>query len=147
VVHCSDDLMIIDLSLRPFAASAIHEHCTWAVIGISEGCEVDDLLMERDGGLKWMSRHELQSGHILVLQSDCIHFISNPSAVPSRGIHVYGKNLGSTDRRMWDPETCTPRAMDFAVFEQWEHTLTARSAAAGFIVAPAFGSNPGSRVS
>ena len=142
VVHCADDLMIVDLTLPPFATSAIHEHRTWAVIGISEGCEMDDLLMEQDDGLKWTSRHELRSGDILVLQPDCIHFIGNPSAVPSRGIHVYGKNLASTGRRMWDPETCTPRIMDFAVFEQWEHTLTAKSAAAGRIVAPAFGANP-----
>lgn len=141
VVHCSDDLMIVDLTLPPFATSAIHEHRTWAVIGISEGREVDDILMERDGGLRWTSRHELRSGDILVLQPDCIHFIGNPLAVPSRGIHVYGRNLGSTDRRMWDPETCMPRTMDFAIFEQWEHTLTARSAAAGFIVAPALGTD------
>ncbi len=141
LIHCSDDLMIVDLTLPAYATSAIHEHCTWAVVGILQGCEMDELLMEHDGSLKWASRHELRAGDILVLPPDSIHFISNPLTEPSRGIHVYGKNLASTDRRMWDPETCTPCAMEFALFEQWERTLTARSAAAGFIVPPAFGSN------
>lgn len=137
LLHCSDDLMIVDLTLPPFATSAIHEHKTWAVIGISEGCEVDELFEERDGRLAPTTRHELRPDDVLVLSPDCIHFIGNPMAVVARGIHVYGRNLSMTDRRMWHPETATPQAMDFAEFEQWERALTRRSEAHGLIMAPA----------
>lgn len=138
LLHAADDLMIVDLTLPPFATSAIHEHLTWAVIGISEGCEVDELLVENGDGLARTSRHELHAGDVLVLPPDCIHFIGNPAATPARGLHVYGRHLGLTERRMWDPVTAQPRRMDFAVFEQWEHQLTARSAAEGRLVAPAW---------
>jgi predicted metal-dependent enzyme (double-stranded beta helix superfamily) len=136
LLHCSDDLLIVNLTLPPFATSAIHDHRTWAVIGISQGCEIDELFVERAVGLAHASSHELRSGDVLVLDPDCIHFIANPTAQPSRGIHVYGKNLALTNRRMWDPQTCTPRPMDFKLFEQWEQALTGASTAAGAIVPP-----------
>ena len=137
LLHAADDLMIVDLVLPPFATSAIHEHGTWAVVGVSEGCEVDELFTERRGALVPASRHDVHAGDVLVLPPDCIHFIGNPGARPARGLHVYGRHLGLTDRRMWDPQTGAPRPMDFALFEQWEHALTARSEAAGRLVAPA----------
>jgi predicted metal-dependent enzyme (double-stranded beta helix superfamily) len=137
LIHCSDDLFIVDLTLPPYGTSAIHDHGTWAVIGISQGCEVDQLVTEHEGRLAWASRHELRADDVLVLDASCIHFIANPSAQPARGIHVYGKNLMLAERRMWDPQTCQPSAMDFEQFERWERFLTGRSAAAGSVVAPA----------
>jgi len=137
LLHCSDDLMIVDLTLPPFATSAIHEHKTWAVVGVSEGCEIDELFEEHGARLSRSARHQLRAGDVLELGSDCIHFIANPSASVTRGIHVYGRNLGLTQRRMWHPETGAPQAMDFAVFDEWERMLTARSAVNGAIVAPA----------
>lgn len=137
ILHASDDLMIVDLTLPPFATSAVHDHRTWAVIGIADGCEVDQLVTEHDGAFEWGARHALHPGDVLVLEADCIHFIGNPLPRAARGIHVYGKHLGRTERRMWHPETGLVQRMDFGVFEQWEHALTARTAAAGSIVAPA----------
>jgi len=137
ILHVTDNLMIVDLVLPPFATSAIHEHGTWAVVGISHGCEVDELLRERDGALEPTSREVLRSGDTLALAADCIHFIANPDAQPARGLHVYGRNLGQVLRRMWHPATAAPQPMDFPLFEQWEDALTAASAQAGAIVAPA----------
>jgi predicted metal-dependent enzyme (double-stranded beta helix superfamily) len=136
LLHCSDDLMIVDLTLPPFATSAIHDHQTWAVVGVSEGCEIDELFEEHSARLRWSARHQLRAGDVLELGSDCIHFIANPLATVTRGIHVYGRDLRLTQRRMWHPETGAPKAMDFAVFEEWERMLTARSAVNGAIVAP-----------
>jgi predicted metal-dependent enzyme (double-stranded beta helix superfamily) len=137
ILFAAADLLIVDLVLPPFGTSAIHEHGTWAVIGISQGCEVDELFTERAGMLERGGRHELRADDTLVLAPDCIHFIANPSAQPARGIHVYGRHLGQVERRMWDPRTAEPRPMDFAVFEQWQEMLSARTASAGAIVAPA----------
>lgn len=137
VLHCSADLLVVDLTLPPFATSAIHEHNTWAVIGVSEGCEVDEILEERAGRLAWTVRHELRPDGILVLSADCIHFIGNPLPTVTRGIHVYGRNLAMTQRRMWHSETGTPQAMDLKLFEAWEKILSSRSAANSCVVAPA----------
>lgn len=137
VLYCAANLMVVDLTLPPFATSAVHEHNLWAVVGVSEGCEIDELLEEHDGGLSPTARHQLRADDVLVLQPDCIHFIANPLPTPTRGIHVYGGNLGNVNRRMWDPATGVPRPMDFTVFEDWERALTARSAAKRAIVAPA----------
>lgn len=136
VLHASDDLMIVDLTLPAFGTSAIHDHSTWAVIGISSGCEIDEFFAEQGSGLVRTGRREIHAGEAVVLDPGCIHFIGNPAAEAARGIHVYGKHLGRVERRMWDPQTCEAQRMDVAVFEQWEKGLTARSTAAGGIVGP-----------
>jgi predicted metal-dependent enzyme (double-stranded beta helix superfamily) len=138
IIYCADDLLVVDVTLPPYATSAIHDHRTWAVVGVSAGCEVDWLFAEQEvgGPLRHVNSHELGPGVTLVLQPDCIHFIANPRDTPARGIHVYGRNLALTERRMWDPFTGTAQPMDFVQFEEWEHSLTARSAAAKSIVPP-----------
>jgi hypothetical protein len=132
-----EDVRWLSASVARTFAHCNHEHKTWAVIGISEGCEVDELFEERHGRLARTTRHELRQDDVLVLPPDCIHFIADPMPSAARGIHVYGRNVAMTDRRMWHPETATPQAMDFAVFEEWERMLTRRSKVNGLIAAPA----------
>jgi predicted metal-dependent enzyme (double-stranded beta helix superfamily) len=59
-----------------------------------------------------------------VLDAATIHAISNPLPTPARGIHVYGKDLVVTKRRMWHPHTGAEMAMHLPTFERWEHELT-----------------------
>lgn len=136
LLHRADNLFIVNLTLPAFATSALHDHGTWAVIGISEGCEVDELLVDEGSGLRHCGRHELRAGDTLVMQPSTVHYIANPLAQPARGIHVYGRDMVGAPRRMWDPDTGIAQPLEFTAFEAWERRLTARSAAAAVTVSP-----------
>ena len=129
LMHRADDLMIVNLTLPPFTLSAIHDHGTWAVVGIAEGCEVEHLYEQHGRALVKSAELEVRAGETLVLGAATIHAVSNPLPTPARGIHVYGKDLIVTQRRMWHPDTGAEMAMHLPTFEQWERELTAANQA------------------
>ena len=118
------DLMIVDLTLAPQAASPVHDHATWAVIGVSSGCEIEQFHSRTATGLVPSRRVELRRGDTLVLSPDDIHSIENPLAEPMRGLHVYGRDITCAPRRMWDPETGAECAFDGKTFERWSEALS-----------------------
>src|SRR5579871_1787606 len=51
-VYRSDELTILNVTLRPGAASIAHDHRMWAVIGIYEGREVNTFYRRSEVGLE-----------------------------------------------------------------------------------------------
>ena len=96
----SENLLIVNLTLAPFAATPIHDHGMWAVVGISQGCEVDRLFARQGGRLEAVQEIAVSAGGTLELNADAIHSIFNPLPEVSRGIHVYGGDMVSAPRRM-----------------------------------------------
>ena len=81
----------------------------------------------------WMlavGRIVLNAGDAAVLAPDAIHKIRNPHATPCLGLQVYGADLLSTERQMWNPHTGEELAMQPAQFDAWCDELTAAAAAA-----------------
>ncbi len=115
-LYCTEDLTILNVTLPAGLKTAPHDHTMWAVIGIYEGQEDNVLYRETESGLT-QSRHiALKAGDVLSISPTDIHAIANPLATTTRGLHVYGGNLPSAERSLWNPkshqrEPSTPEAM------------------------------------
>ncbi len=102
---------IIGAVWLPGQATPIHDHLTWALIGMYEGEERESIYRRIDDGsstkaiLKQVSKSINKEGHISVLGKDGIHRIENISYKPSSSLHIYGIDLGNTKRHAYDPAT------------------------------------------
>ncbi|MBI3860063.1 MAG: cysteine dioxygenase family protein [Thaumarchaeota archaeon] len=96
----------------PRQTTPIHDHLTWAMVGLYEGDERESIFRRLDDGsdprtarLQMVSERVNKQGHITTLGSAGIHRIDNVSPSPSRSIHVYGNDIGNAERHSYDPTT------------------------------------------
>jgi len=96
----------------PGQTTPIHDHLTWAMVGLHGGEERESIYRRIDDGSNpGVARLELASerinreGQITVLGKAGIHKIDNISTAPSRSIHVYGIDIGNAERHSYDPVT------------------------------------------
>jgi predicted metal-dependent enzyme (double-stranded beta helix superfamily) len=94
----------------PGQTTPIHDHLTWAVVGVVEGEEREAIFRRTDDGsdprratLELASERINRRGHVTVLGEKGIHRIDNVSARPSHSVHVYGRDIGTLDRHSYDP--------------------------------------------
>ena len=94
----------------PGQTTPIHDHLTWAVVGVYEGEERESIFRRTDDGsdparatLELASERINRRGHVTVLGEKGIHRIDNVSARPSHSVHVYGRDIGTLDRHSYDP--------------------------------------------
>jgi len=94
----------------PGQTTPIHDHLTWAVVGVYEGEERESIYRRTDDGsdpkratLVLASERINAKGHVTILGRTGIHRIDNVSARPSHSIHVYGRDIGTTERHSYDP--------------------------------------------
>ena len=89
----------------------VHDHGTWGVIGIYGGIEHEiryRLAAQPGAGrLSRMSERDIAAGQVIVCctSDQDIHRVSCGSNVPCVGIHVYGADIGTIPRHVYDPET------------------------------------------
>lgn len=67
----------------------------------------------------------LRSGNSIALEPDIIHKIRNPHGEQSQVLHIYGGDLLSANRSMWNPHTGEECPLDQTQFEVWCEELTA----------------------
>lgn len=96
----------------PGQTTPIHDHLTWAVVGVYEGEEresiyrrTDDVSDPRRASLELASGRINAAGHVTVLGRTGIHRIDNVSAKRSCSIHVYGRDIGTLERHQYNPVT------------------------------------------
>lgn len=96
----------------PGQTTPIHDHLTWAVVGLYEGEERESIFRRTDDGsnprvarLEKVSERINSKGHITTLGSSGIHRIDNVSVKPSLSIHMYGLDIGKKERHTYDPVT------------------------------------------
>ena len=137
IVHRSNELLIVSLAVPPFGNTPVHSHGgIWCVIGVAQGCEENALFARAGSGLVEARRIVLEPGATTVLAPDAIHKIRNPRATPCIGLHVYGADLLSAERQMWNPHTGEESPMQPLQFDAWCDELTAAAAAAPGGAAP-----------
>lgn len=90
----------------------IHDHLTWAVVGVYDGEERESIYKRTDDGsnqkvarLELVRERTNQKGHVTVLGKTGIHRIDNISDRPSLSIHMYGLDIGTTERHSYNPVT------------------------------------------
>lgn len=113
LIYLSKDkrLSIIGSVWLPGQYTPIHDHLTWALVGMHEGEEIESIYKKiyDDSSnkivLEQTSNKTNNKGHISVLGKDYMHRIENTSDKLSSSIHVYGIDLGNVKRRSYDPTT------------------------------------------
>ncbi len=96
----------------PDQTTPIHDHLTWALIGVYDGEEREALFRRTDDGsnpkiakIEKVSETINRKGHVTVLGHKGIHRVDNVSSKPAWSIHVYGRDIGNTERHSYDPVT------------------------------------------
>ncbi|HZZ35875.1 MAG TPA: hypothetical protein VFE03_09130 [Caulobacteraceae bacterium] len=126
----SDDLVVLNVTLRPGILTIPHDHAMWAVIGIYEGQENNTFYRRAGPRLEEANRREVTAGEAMLLGADVIHAIENPLTVPTLGLHVYGGDLLAAPRRMWNPHSGEEAPYDIPQFYQWGKELAQKRRAA-----------------
>src|SRR5437870_13287257 len=97
---------------HPGQTTPIHDHLTWALIGVYEGEEREALFRRTDDGsnpkiakIEKVSEKINTKGHVTVLSHRGIHRVDNISGKPTTSIHVYGRDIGRAERHSYDPVT------------------------------------------
>jgi predicted metal-dependent enzyme (double-stranded beta helix superfamily) len=90
----------------------VHGHDTWGVVGIYSGAEREfryDKPTAAESGkpLREAGEHVWERGQVTVCctTDDDVHAVAAVGDIPTVGIHVYGDNIGTIERRMYDPAT------------------------------------------
>ena len=90
----------------------VHGHETWGVAGIYSGAErefryVKPTTAETGGPLTPAGEHVWERGQVTVCctTDDDVHAVAAVGNVPTIGIHVYGANIGTIERQLYDPLT------------------------------------------
>jgi predicted metal-dependent enzyme (double-stranded beta helix superfamily) len=100
----------------PKSRSTPHDHRMWAVVGVYGGQEDNEFFRRNENTLVGSGGPSVQVSDTVVMGDDTIHAIHNPlehSALAA--IHVYGGDLGGTQRSMWAGPGLTEQPYDEAV--------------------------------
>ncbi len=82
-----------------------HDHGVWGLVGVLRGAEIDQPLVRTADGLEAGRPTRLEAGqvHALSPRLGDIHTVTNALADgPSISIHVYGADIGTRVRRIFD---------------------------------------------
>ncbi len=109
LLHRSSDhaFSVVSFVWNPGQGSPIHDHCTWGVIGQYEGVEEEGRFRQTDGGLERLGEVLARPGdvsHVYPPSRD-IHQILNRTPAPTISIHIYGGDIGTQPRHVFDPAT------------------------------------------
>ncbi len=97
---------------KPGQTTPIHDHLTWALIGVYNGEEREALFRRTDDGsnakfakLEKVRERVNTKGHVTVLGHTGIHRVDNLTGKTVTSIHVYGRDIGPSERHSYDPVT------------------------------------------
>ena len=100
-------LSLFTLVVPPAAATPVHDHLAWGLVGLYRGEQDEELYAQRDGGLELVERRSLAPGdfYVLLPPRDDIHRVRTTSEEPSVSIHLLANDTGCVWRHTYDPET------------------------------------------
>ncbi len=106
-----------------------HDHGTWASILLLSGGEKNTLYRPENGKLRKGGEVTLKPGAILTMQADTAHVAECLGDTPAIGLHVYGGDIFTLPRRMWNPQTLEEHALDWGLYENFARMASAAAAA------------------
>ncbi len=93
----------------PGQRTPVHGHETWGVVGIYAGAERELRYAKptASGPLTPLGEEVWSRGQVTVCctTDDDVHSVVAEADEPTVGIHVYGANIGTIERRLYDPAT------------------------------------------
>jgi len=120
-VHVADDgtFSIAAMVLDTGQVTPIHDHGTWGVIGIYKGAEHEERFLREENvpldqpaSVQILPSNDVSAGkvHICCTSDKDIHRVSCGTNEPCVGIHVYGADIGTMQRRSYQLETGIAKA-------------------------------------
>ena len=102
-LYRGDDLLVLHGVVPPTPAPvAPHDHRMWAVIGVYQGLEQNELFVRAEtNGLERVDRFTVGPGDVQTLDPSTIHSVQARGDRYLGAIHVYGGDLFGTPRSTW----------------------------------------------
>jgi predicted metal-dependent enzyme (double-stranded beta helix superfamily) len=102
-LYRGEDLLVLHGVVPPTPAPvAPHDHRMWAVIGVYQGIEQNELFVrDEGGGLDTVDRFTVATGEVRILDPSTIHSVQARGDRYLGAIHVYGGDLFGTPRSTW----------------------------------------------
>jgi predicted metal-dependent enzyme (double-stranded beta helix superfamily) len=97
-------LSLFSLVVPPGAATPIHDHLAWGLVGLYSGMQDEEIYGRRDGDLVCLERRSLAPGdfYVLIPPSDDIHRVRTTSPETSVSIHLLTNDTGCVWRHTYD---------------------------------------------
>ena len=102
-LYRGEDILVLHGVVPPTPAPvAPHDHRMWAVIGVYQGLEQNELFVRNEGGgLDTADRFTVAAGEVRTLDPSTIHSVQARGDRYLGAIHVYGGDLFGTQRSTW----------------------------------------------
>jgi predicted metal-dependent enzyme (double-stranded beta helix superfamily) len=102
-LYRGEDMLVLHGVVPPTPAPvAPHDHRMWAVIGVYQGLEHNELFVRAEGrGLESVDRFTVAAGEVRTLDPSTIHSVQARGDRYLGAIHVYGGDLFGTPRSTW----------------------------------------------
>jgi 3-mercaptopropionate dioxygenase len=100
-------LSLFALVVPPEAATPVHDHLAWGLVGLYQGEQDEEVYARRDGALELVERRALAPGdfYVLIPPRDDIHRVRTTSEESSVSIHLLTNDTGCVWRHTYDPQT------------------------------------------
>ena len=100
-LHHAPDLTILHIVWPPGVDLFAHDHQMWAAIGIYGGIETNTYYRRNSDSLEVTGSRDAEAGDVLMLGSQAIHSVSNPTRQWTAALHVYGGDFFNEARTQW----------------------------------------------
>jgi predicted metal-dependent enzyme (double-stranded beta helix superfamily) len=100
-------LSLFSLVVPPGAATPVHDHLAWGLVGLYRGSQDEEIYVLGEGPLELRERRPLTTGdfYALIPPRDDIHRVRTTSDVTSVSIHLLTNDTGCVWRHAYDPDS------------------------------------------
>jgi predicted metal-dependent enzyme (double-stranded beta helix superfamily) len=119
VFYRSPEMTLLKVRFPGGRRTPPHDHGTWATILLLSGGEKNTLYRNENGSLRNAAEVTLEPGAILPMRAETVHVAECLGDKPAIGLHVYGGDIFTLPRRMWNPETLEEHPLDWTLYERF----------------------------
>jgi 3-mercaptopropionate dioxygenase len=100
-------LSLFALVVPPGAATPVHDHLAWGLVGLYRGTQDEEIYTMRDGRLELVQTRALEAGdfYVLIPPQDDIHRVRTTSPETSVSIHLLTNDTGCVWRHAYEPDS------------------------------------------
>ena len=100
-------LTLFSLVVPPGAATPVHDHLAWGLVGLYRGTQDEEIYTQRSDALDQLERRSLVPGdfYVLIPPRDDIHRVRTTSPETSVSIHLLTNDTGCVWRHAYEPDT------------------------------------------
>ena len=100
-------LSLFSLVVPPGAATPIHDHLAWGLVGLYAGTQDEEIYAQAEGRLDLLERRALRPGdfYALLPPREDIHRVQTTSDTTSVSIHLLTNDTGCVWRHAYEPES------------------------------------------